>query len=106
MYIVLFITTPNKKLARDIASSLVGKGLAACVNIIPHIDSIFKWEGKTDKQKECLLIVKSKKSRLAELIKVTKALHSYKVPEIIAFPIIAGSKDYLDWWNESVRKSS
>lgn len=106
MNIVVFITTPNKKQAQDIASSLVSKGAAACVNIISDVDSIFRWKDKLDKQKECLLIVKSRKSLMPKLIKLVKSKHSYEVPEIIALPIIAGNKDYLDWLDESTREHS
>lgn len=101
MNIVVFITTANKKQARDIALALVKKGMAGCVNIVAGIDSLFRWQGKLDKQKECLLIVKSKRSLMPKLIKLVKSLHSYKVPEIIALPIIAGNKDYLEWLDES-----
>lgn len=104
MRIVIFITVANKKQAQNIADTLVSKGLAACVNIISGIDSIFRWQGKVDKQKECLLMVKSRKSLMPKLIKVVKSIHSYEVPEIIALPIIAGNKDYLDWLNDSTRK--
>ena len=103
MYVVVLVTTPNKKEAKAIASFLVKKGLAACVNVIAGVDSLFKWQGKIDKQKECLLVIKSKKALLPKLIKITKSLHSYSVPEVIALPIIAGNKDYLDWLNESLR---
>lgn len=103
MNIVVLITTANKKQAQVIAQALVSKSLAACVNIVLGIDSVFKWQGKIDRQKECLLIVKSKKSLMPKLIKLIKSLHSYDVPEIIALPIIAGNKEYLDWLNESTR---
>lgn len=103
MNIVIFITTANKKEAGKISSALVDKRLAACVNIIPPVYSIFRWQGKVDKGKEYLLIVKSRKSLLPKLIKLVKSLHSYKVPEIIALPIIGGNKEYLDWLDESTR---
>lgn len=103
MNVVIFITTANKKEAGKISSVLVGKRLAACVNILNTCDSIFRWKGKVDKQKEYLLMVKSKKSLLPELIRLVKSMHSYKVPEIIAVPIIGGNKDYLDWLDESTR---
>jgi periplasmic divalent cation tolerance protein len=103
MKILVFITTANKKQARAIASALVSKGLAACVNIIPKIDSIFTWKNKLEQEQECLLLVKSKKSLMPKLIKLVKSLHSYSVPEIIAIPIIAGNKDYLNWLDESTR---
>lgn len=102
MYIVIFITASNKEEAEKIANKLVENKLAACVNIIDNVQSIFWWEGKPDSAKEALLVIKSNKSRLSRIIKLVKSLHSYKVPEIIALPIIAGDKNYLKWLDESL----
>jgi len=103
MHIVIFITAPNKKEAGHIAKKLIQKKLAACVNIIANIDSIFWWKAKVDSAKEVLLVVKSTKSKLAKIIKLVKATHSYDTPEIIALPIIGGEKKYLKWIDDSVR---
>ena len=103
MYIVVFITTSNKKEARNIARELIKNKLAACVNIIDKIESIFWWQGKLDSAREVLLVVKTKKSEFNKVSKAVKAIHSYQVPEIIALPIAAGNKPYLDWINESLR---
>ena len=103
MHIVIFITVPDKKEAKNIASRLVKNKLAACVNIVEKLESLFWWQGKVDQAKETLLIVKSKKEKLAKIIKVVKSLHSYEVPEIIALPIIGGYKPYLNWINDSLR---
>ncbi len=102
MYIVIFITAANKKEAQRIAGELLKHKLVACVNIVDKIDSFFRWQGKIDTAKEALLIVKSSKSKLAQIIKLVKSIHSYKVPEIIALPIIGGLKSYLKWIGESV----
>lgn len=104
MYIVVLITTAHKKEAGFIARQLLKKRLAACVNIIDNISSLFWWQAKLDKAKETLLVIKSKKTKLPQLIKLVKSLHSYKVCEIIALPIIGGNKDYLDWIDESLNK--
>lgn len=101
MYIIVLITCPNKKEAERIAKALVENKLAACVNIIADIKSIFWWQGNIDQVKEVLLVVKSKKSNSARIIKLVKSLHSYQVPEIIALPISDGNKEYLDWIDES-----
>jgi len=101
MYVVIFITAPNKKEAEHIAQQLIKTRLAACVNITENIKSIFWWKGKVDRASEVLLIIKTRKSLINKLIKKVKSLHSYAVPEIIALPIIAGNKQYLDWINES-----
>lgn len=102
MHCVIFITCANKKEARDIARILVEHRAAACVNIVDRIESFFWWDSKIDKAKETLLIVKSKKTKLSQLIKLVKSRHSYEVPEIIALPITGIEKSYLRWMNESL----
>ena len=103
MYVIILVTAGNKKEAQRLAAGLIGSKLAACVNIIDKVDSLFFWESKIDQAKECLLMIKSKREKLTKIIKAVKSLHSYKVPEIIALPIIAGSKSYLRWIDASVR---
>ena len=103
MNIVIFITTKNTAEAKKISQALVGKRLIACANIVKGIQSFFWWEGKVDKANEVLLIIKTKRSLFKEIVKAVKALHSYSVPEITAFPIIEGNKDYLKWIHASVR---
>ena len=103
MYIVVLVTTKDKKEAQIIAAGLIKQKLAACVNIMDKIDSIFFWDAKIDKAREFLLIIKSKKEKLPGIIKSVKLLHSYKVPEIIAIPIIAGEKLYLRWIDAALR---
>lgn len=104
MYIVILITAPNKKEAKLIAGRLLKARLAACVNIIDNISSIFWWKAKIDKAKEVLLVIKSKKTKLPKIIRLVRSLHSYDIPEIIALPIIAGNKNYLEWLDESLNK--
>jgi len=101
--VVIFVTAANKKEAEKVASALIKEKLAACVNIIENLHSMFWWQGKVNRLKEVLLIVKSKKTLMNKLIKKIKSLHSYAVPEIIALPIVAGDKKYLKWINESTR---
>lgn len=103
MHIVTFVTCPNKKEARRIAGEIIRSKLAACVNIIENVHSVFWWEGKVDNAKESLLIIKTRKILINKLIKKIKLLHSYEVPEIISLPIISGNKSYLDWIDESTR---
>ena len=103
MHIVILITAANKKEALKISTSLIKLKLAACVNIVDKINSVFLWEEKIDRAKEVLLIIKSKKDKLPKIIKLVKSLHSYKVPEIIPLPIIAGFKPYLRWIDASLR---
>ena len=101
-YIVLFITTDSAGEARKIAEALLEQKKAACVNIVPGVESVFRWEGKVDSARENLLVVKTKASLLDEVVNLVKKVHSYDVPEIIALPIIGGNKDYLDWIGKSV----
>lgn len=102
MYIVIFITVSNKKEAQRISEALLKDRLAACVNIVNKIESIFWWQGKINRTGEILLIVKSKKSKLNKIIKRVKSIHSYEVPEIIALAIIGGYKNYLEWLDDSI----
>ena len=102
MFIAIFITCANKKEAEKIAAGLIGAKLAACVNIVSGVESLFWWENKVDRANEVLLVVKSKKTKFAGIIKKVKSLHSYSTPEIIALPIVAGDKNYLKWISESL----
>lgn len=104
MYIVILVTAKDKKEAQKISAGLIKAKLAACVNIIAKVDSLFFWEGKIDRAKESLLVIKSRKEKLPSIIKLVKSLHSYKVPEIIALPVISGDKTYLRWIDASLRQ--
>jgi len=104
MHIVIFITTSHKKEAQRIAEQLIKNRLAACVNIVNNIESVFWWQARVDKAKEVLLLIKSKRQNFKKIVKLVKSLHSYEVPEIIALPIVGGEEKYLKWIDESVRK--
>ena len=101
--IIVLITVGSEKEAHRIAESLVKGKKAACVNIMPRVDSFFWWEGKIDSARESLLLVKTKASLFPEIVELVKRTHSYEVPEIIALPIIAGSEDYLKWLDIACR---
>ena len=103
--IVIFITTSTEAEAHKVAELLLGHKKAACVNIVPKVDSSFGWQGKLDSAQESLLIIKTKVSLLPEIIEMVKSVHSYEVPEIIALPIIGGNEDYLKWIDDEVRES-
>ncbi len=98
--IVVFITAPNEDEAAKISKALVEARLAGCVNIIKNIRSIYSWQGKIEDEKEVLMIVKTQKPLFDSLMKKVEELHSYKVPEIIALPIVDGSVEYLKWLRE------
>jgi len=101
-HVVVFITASSSDEARSIATALVERRLAACVNIAPGVRSLFRWQGKVEDQEEVLMVVKSRGDLLPSIIEAVKELHSYSVPEVIAIPILAGSPDYLHWLDESV----
>jgi periplasmic divalent cation tolerance protein len=98
--IVVLITAPNSEEAIRLADMLVGAHLAACVQILPEMESVYRWQGKIERQPEILLIAKTIRSRFDELEREIRALHSYDTPEIVALPIVAGSAPYLDWLTE------
>lgn len=102
--IVVLVTASSEEEASRIAKILVDERLAACVNVVPGLRSFFHWDGKTQDEREILLIGKSTKTRMPEIIARVRALHSYSVPEIIALPIVDGSQDYLQWMKEAVKK--
>lgn len=101
--IVIFVTTGSEAEAHKIADLLLTKRKAACVNILPTVDSSFWWQGKLDAAEESLLIIKTNASLLSEIINLVKTAHSYEVPEIIALPIIGGNEDYFRWIDDEVK---
>jgi len=101
--IVVFVTCGSEEEAVKISNALVEEKLAACVNLIPPIRSIYRWEGKIWDEKEWLLFIKTQRKKFDELEKKVKSLHSYTVPEIIALPIIEGSSSYFNWINENTK---
>ena len=98
--LVVFVTCGSEEEGLKIAHALVQERLAACVNLMSPIRSIYRWEGKICDEKEWLLIIKTQTPRFDDLEKRVKALHSYSVPEIIALPIVTGSPSYLNWLEE------
>ncbi len=101
--IVVLVMCGSRKEARKIARALVERRLAACVNEIgAPVRSVYRWKGKVETAREFLLMIKSTKRRFAGLRDAVRALHSYEVPEIIALPVVEGSRGYLQWIAESV----
>ena len=101
-YIVVLITTPSGHPARRVARILVEKKLAACVNVVPRVESIYRWKGKIERSDESLLMIKTESRCLARLIREVRWVHPSTVPEIIALPLSGGHADYLRWITESV----
>lgn len=98
---VVFVTSGSEDQAVLIGNALVGERLAACVNIVSPIRSIYRWKNEVQTAAEHLMIIKTRANLVARLQARVKELHSYEVPEIIALPIVAGAKSYLDWVFES-----
>lgn len=95
---VVFITTPSKEIGKQIANALVEQRVAACVNILGPINSIYTWEEKIYDEEEALLVVKSRSDLIeSRLIPIVQAIHPYQLPEIIAVPVVMGLPGYLDW---------
>ena len=99
--IVVFITTANREEAARLADMLVGSRLAACVQILPEIESVYRWKGQVQREAEVLLLAKSTSDRFDELERQTRAIHSYETPEILAVPAAAVSEPYRKWLEES-----
>jgi periplasmic divalent cation tolerance protein len=100
--IAVFMTTANREEAARLAQMLVEKRLAACVQVLPEIESVYRWQGEVERQPEVLLIAKTTAARFEELEKEVIAIHSYETPEIVALPLAAVSKPYLDWLTANV----
>lgn len=100
--IVVFMTAASGEEATRLADLLIGAHLAACVQILPEMESVYRWEGQIERQSEILLMAKTTIAKFAELETEVRALHSYDTPEIIAIPVIAGSSPYLSWLFDSL----
>jgi len=103
--IVVMMTASSAEEAKRIAESLVNQRLAACVQILPGMESVYVWKGETQCESEVLVLAKTTRNNFAELERQVRALHSYETPEIIALPIIAGSLPYLEWLSGSCEAS-
>lgn len=99
-HVLILITAPNPEEGQKIADALIAEKLAACVNLVEKVTSIYWWQGKVERDAEALLIVKTKSSLVEALTARVKQLHSYTVPEVIALPIEWGNPDYLKWIDE------
>ncbi len=103
-FILVLITCPNKEVSEQVASALLDQKLAACVNTMTPVTSLYTWKGEINRDEDILLIVKSRADLFeGELIPAVKGIHPYDVPEIIALPIIMGSEDYLGWIKDVTR---
>ena len=95
--LIVLVTVPTRADGERIAEALVGDQLAACVNVIGPMRSIYRWQGELCRDDEYLLLIKTTRGRYAALEARVKALHGYEVPEVVAVPIEMGSAEYLEW---------
>lgn len=102
-YIIVLCTTNSKDSAKQIAKTLISAKLAACVNLVDKIDSIYRWKGEIVEDSEVLMIIKTQKALFENLKNKIEEIHPYETPEIISFDISEGSKPYLDWISENTR---
>jgi len=99
---IVLSTAGSEEEARKIAYHLVERQLAACVNIIPRMESIYRWQGKIESSQECLLLIKTSADQFPAVRDAIRELHSYELPECIALSIEDGSSEYLDWLGDSL----
>jgi len=100
--IVVLMTAGSQEEAEQLAQALVRELLAACVNVVPGVRSVYRWEGEVQQDQEWLLIAKTHLEVLDNLVQRVQALHSYDVPEVIALPVVGGSEAYLRWLESEV----
>lgn len=101
-FIVVYITAPAKK-SRAVADAILTARAGACVNVVPGIRSSYRWKGKIARDREVLLVVKTRKALFGKLANAVRRAHPYEVPEIIALPIVAGHAPYLKWIKDETR---
>jgi periplasmic divalent cation tolerance protein len=95
--VVVLMTTGSQEEAERIANALVKEMLAACVNVLPGVTSVYRWEGEVQRDQEWLLVAKSTRQALEDLVRRVQALHSYDLPEVVALPVVGGNQAYLRW---------
>ena len=105
-YRLVLCTCPDQETALALGTQLVEQRLAACVNLVPGLLSIYRWQGEIQRDAEVLLLIKTTAHRLDDLMQSLRRLHPYDVPEIIAVPICAGLPDYLNWLTQCTRPTS
>lgn len=103
-YQVVLCTVPDAKTGEQIGRALVGEALAACVNVVPGLSSIYRWKQDVMQDSECLLVIKTRDSLFEAVQKRIQALHPYELPEVVAVPIVAGSAAYLNWIDENTHQ--
>jgi periplasmic divalent cation tolerance protein len=103
--LILMTTLPDRSSARKLAHDLVAEGLVACVNIVPGVESFYRWQEKIEQSEEVLLLLKVPEAGYEALAQRLKTLHPYEVPELIAAPVVKGLAEYLDWAQSVTRRT-
>jgi periplasmic divalent cation tolerance protein len=101
--LLVLSTCENSAEAERLAEALVGQRLAACVNLVPGVKSVYRWQGGVERGDEVLMVIKTSRERLEAVEEAIQTLSSYDVPEVLAVPVAGGSAAYLEWVAESVR---
>ena len=101
--IQVFVSCESVEQAKTVVDSLLKDQIIACAQILPKVESFYRWQGQIESAHECLLLLKTTAAQFSAIEQTVKGLHSYDTPEIIATPITAGSTDYLDWINEQIK---
>jgi periplasmic divalent cation tolerance protein len=101
-FVCILTACADSEQARNIADALVSEHLAACVNVLPGVESVYRWQGKVERANEVLLLIKTTRERFPEVRKRIVSLHSYDTPEIICLPIEEGLDKYLTWLHDNV----
>ena len=99
--LVVLVTCPNRRAAETIGRTLVEERHAACANVVPGLTSTYRWQGKICRESEVLVLLKTRRSCFPTLARRVRQLHPYSVPEIVALPVVLGSRTYLAWVAES-----
>jgi len=102
---IVLCTVPDRETADMIAGALVTEELAACVNILPGVTSVYRWQGAVEQSQELLLVIKTRQAVWSMLEAQIQALHPYELPEIVAVPITSGEADYIQWLENSIPAS-
>jgi len=106
MYIQVFTTIDSKVRAETLAKTLLEKRIAGCIQIIGPITSIYWWNNKIEREKEWILLIKSREKNYKKIERTIKEIHPYQIPEMIAVPIISGSRNYLNWLDKILVKNT
>jgi periplasmic divalent cation tolerance protein len=105
-FVVVMVTVPDEETSSRLAHALVGEQLAACVNVLPGVRSVYVWEGEICNEGELLCLIKTRRELFPSVRDRVVDLHPYQVPEIVALPLVEGSEPYLTWLRENTRPST